>query len=85
VVYPNCTGQCVKKKENGIEEVCWSLCQCIEKAKREWQEARAMFNEVTEKEHIDSLIYKINACERKYIYLLNLAKNEKLNVFPGLR
>lgn len=40
--------------------------------------AKAQFDEAIDKDHIDSLIYKINYCERKFIYLLNLAKKEKL-------
>ena len=77
MAYPDCCGQCVVKRENGTEEFCSSLYLCIEKTKEEWQTAKAQFNEAVDKDHIDSLIYKINSCERKYIYLLNLAKKEK--------
>jgi len=78
LLYPDCCGQCIVKGEDGREEFCSSLYQCIEKVKEEWMNAKAQFDEAIDKDHIDSLIYKINYCERKFIYLLNLAKKEKL-------
>ena len=65
--------------------MCLSLNWCIEKAKQEWLDARAMFDEVTEKENIDAVIYKMDACERKYAYLLQLARRENLKGYPHLR
>jgi len=85
VVYPHCSGNCIGKREDGTDTVCSSLSLCIEKAKQEWLDTRAMFNEVTEKENIDAVIYKMEACERKYAYLLQLARRENLKGYPHVK
>lgn len=48
----------------------------IEEAKKEWQEARAYFNTVTEPDLIDHAIYTLGAAEKRYVYLLKKAREE---------
>ena len=42
----------------------------VEKARQEWQAAQSLFNNVIEKDLIDHAIFKMNAAERRYIFLL---------------
>lgn len=55
-----------------------SLVDLIDMAHREWEEARALFEEVKEPELVDHAIYAMEAAERKYVYLLKIAKKEKI-------
>ena len=56
------------------EEKYWRL---IEEAKKDWQEARAYFNTVTEPELVDHAIYALGAAEKRYVYLLKKAREER--------
>jgi hypothetical protein len=56
------------------EERYWRL---IEEAKKDWQEARAYFNTVTEPELVDHAIYTLGAAEKRYVYLLKKAREER--------
>jgi hypothetical protein len=55
-----------------------TLVELIEKAKEEWQDAKKLFDEVTDPDLIDHAIYRIESAEKKYMYLLKLANNEKI-------
>ncbi|HEY8391419.1 MAG TPA: DUF2508 family protein [Capillibacterium sp.] len=57
------------------EENYWRL---IEEARKDWQEARAYFNTVTEPELVDHAIYALGAAEKRYVYLLKKARDERL-------
>lgn len=46
----------------------------IEKAKREWNLARIQLNEMYEPELIDYAVYRLQAAERHYMYLLKRAE-----------
>ncbi len=50
----------------------------IENAKKEWQDAKNIFENVSEPDLVDYAIYKVEAAEQKYIYLL---KQYKYNNF----
>ncbi|HHT04952.1 MAG TPA: YaaL family protein [Hydrogenispora sp.] len=56
------------------EERYWRL---VEDAKKDWQEARAYFNTVTDPELIDHAIYALGAAEKRYVYLLKKAREER--------
>ena len=51
----------------------------IENAKREWEDAKNIFENVTQPDLVDYAIYKIEAAEKKYIYLLRQIKNSGTN------
>jgi len=51
------------------------LLRAIEKAHKEWQDARKMFNQVHDPDLIDHAIYTVEAAEKKYAYLIKKAKN----------
>lgn len=61
-----------------------TLQESIEAAKKDWQDAKKMFEEATNRDNIDALIHKINASERQYIYLLKLARCESIRAFPEI-
>lgn len=50
----------------------------IEDARREWQTAREYFNSVTDPDLIDYAIHTLGAAEKRYVYLLRRAREEKL-------
>lgn len=47
----------------------------IENAKREWEDAKNIFENVSQPDLVDYAIYKVEAAEQKYIYLLRQIKN----------
>lgn len=51
----------------------------IENAKREWEDAKNIFENVSEPDLVDYAIYKVEAAEKKYIYLLRQIKNGNTN------
>ncbi|HHZ02941.1 MAG TPA: YaaL family protein [Tissierellia bacterium] len=50
----------------------------IEKAKKEWEDAKNIFENVSHPDLVDYAIYKIEAAEQKYIYLLKQYRNGNL-------
>lgn len=54
----------------------------LENAKKEWEEAKNIFENVSEPDLVDYAIYNVEAAERKYVYLLRQIKeqNEKEKV-----
>ena len=63
------------KKEN----ISNDLYINIENAKREWEDAKNIFENVSQPDLVDFAIYKVEAAERKYVYLLRQIKNENTN------
>jgi len=51
----------------------------IENAKREWEDAKNIFENVSQPDLVDYAIYKVEAAEKKYIYLLRQIKNGNTN------
>jgi hypothetical protein len=49
----------------------------VEQARREWQDARLRFEQISDPDLIDHAIYSIEAAEQRYMYLLKKAKDEK--------
>lgn len=66
------------EEANRINEREFSLRELVELARRDWEQAKALFEEVSEPEMVDHAIYAIEAAERKYIYLLKRAKEERV-------
>lgn len=50
------------------------LVSTIDDARREWLSACSFFNEVSDPDLVDMAIYSMDAAEKRYIYLLKLAK-----------
>lgn len=53
-----------------------SLPEIIEQARREWQDAQAYYNTVTDTDLIDHAVYRIQAAEKRYVYLMKKARQE---------
>ncbi len=51
----------------------------IENAKKEWEDAKNIFENVSEPDLVDYAIYKVEAAEQKYIYLLKQYKYNNFN------
>jgi len=48
----------------------------VNQARTEWQNARQLFNDVSDPELVDYAIYREEAARRRYMYLLKQAKLE---------
>jgi hypothetical protein len=60
------------------------LLQLTENARREWQQAHAMFNEAKEPQLVDHAIHVLAAAEVQYSYYIRQAKKE-YQVTPGIQ
>ena len=63
-------------KSQKSHEVKNDLYANLESAKKEWEEAKNIFENVSEPDLVDYAIYNVEAAERKYVYLLRQIKNE---------
>ena len=70
-------GKMMTETELVYSEKELSLVDLVDRAHREWEQAKAFFEEAADPDLIDHAIYAIEAAERKYIYLLKLAQKEK--------
>ncbi|MBR4944195.1 MAG: DUF2508 family protein [Peptococcaceae bacterium] len=50
----------------------------LEEARKQWRNMQSVYNEVSDPALIDAVIYQVIAAERRYEYLLRLAKSESL-------
>ncbi len=55
-----------------------SLVALVDRAHREWMQAKAYFEEVDDPDLVDHAIYAMEAAEKKYMYLLKLARKENV-------
>lgn len=77
---------CVEQVKNWVKS-CWQgivvseekdeLMDNIIQAKEEWEQAKHFFQEAVEPEIIDYAIYRLDAAERKYMYLLDQARERE--------
>lgn len=51
----------------------------LENARKEWEDAKNIFENVSEPDLVDYAIYNVKAAEKKYVYLLRQIKNDNLN------
>ncbi|HKM01717.1 MAG: YaaL family protein [Tissierellia bacterium] len=51
----------------------------IESAKKEWEDAKNIFENVSQPDLVDYAIYKVEAAEQKYVYLLKQYKSNNFN------
>ncbi len=60
----------------GVRVAGQDISRLIEEAKKEWIRAQALFENVSDPEMVDHAIHLIMTAEKKYTYLLRLAKVE---------
>ncbi len=51
----------------------------LEEARDQWRNMQSIYNEVCDPALVDAVIYQVMAAERRYEYLLRLAKSESLS------
>jgi len=56
------------------------LVEAVENARREWQAARNLLDNVTDPRLIDYAIFAAGAAEKRYMYLLDEARRQGLRV-----
>lgn len=56
------------------------MLECVQKAMTEWCEAEQFFENVSEPELVDYAIFRIEACKKRYTYLLKKAKDMGIRV-----
>lgn len=71
-------------EKDGLASICMEvvavdLAQELEEAKCQWHNMQSVYNEVSDPALIDAVIYQVMAAERRYEYLLRLAKAESLS------
>lgn len=71
-------GFAMDEKNMVSDEKNFSLRELVELARREWEQAKNLFEEAKEPDLVDHAIYSMEAAERKYMYLLKRAKEEKV-------
>ncbi|EGO62539.1 hypothetical protein ALO_17781 [Acetonema longum DSM 6540] len=58
------------------------LPHILEQARQEWLQAQAMYNYVSDNDLIDHVVYQMQAAEKRYIYLLKLARQRGITRSP---
>lgn len=66
-----------KAVNQALDEEKNNISKEIELARKEWEYALKMFNEVSDPEVIDYIVYYIIAAERRYMHLLNKYKDRE--------
>ena len=60
---------------NGQSEENYDIYESIKKAKKDWDNAKNIFENVTNPDLVDYAIYNVDAAEKRYMYLLKQIKN----------
>lgn len=61
-------------KSQDLEQNKDNIYISVENARKEWQDARNIFENVTNPDLIDYAIYNVDAAEKKYTYLIKQVK-----------
>lgn len=59
------------------------LRESVEQAKRDWLCATAYFEQVSAPELVDYAVYQVKAAERRYMYLLQQARDHPAAMFDS--
>ncbi|HAP94029.1 MAG TPA: hypothetical protein DCM26_05335 [Desulfotomaculum sp.] len=59
-----------------------TLLKTIDESRQSWRYALQEFNLVAEQNLVDYITYKIIAAQKRYIFLLEQARNEGLTAWP---
>lgn len=60
---------------NGQSEETKDIYESLRKAKKDWDNAKNIFENVSNPELVDYAIYNVDAAEKRYMYILNQIKN----------
>lgn len=73
-------GEEYKTKETKAQDYNRSFVENIQTAKTEWEQARNYFSSVSDPDLVDYALYKMQASEAFYTYLIKRAKKEKIHI-----
>jgi hypothetical protein len=59
-----------------------TILEQMGEAKREWRDAQRYYNSVYDSDLVDHAVYMMQAAEKKYVYLLKLARREGVTCSP---
>lgn len=62
--------------EPGLKEEWEKVAEAIREAREEWLAAQRFFAEVTEPDLVDQAIYRLEAAERRYMYLWKVVRKQ---------
>ena len=58
------------------------LPHILEEARQEWLQAQALYNYVSDSDLVDHVVYQMQAAEKRYTYLLKLARQRGITHSP---
>ncbi len=68
----------IPQDEGVVEAEQPDMLEAVEEARRDWLVARAHFENVSDPELVDHAIYLMEAAQRRYMYVLKRARDEKV-------
>lgn len=68
----------LKKSTIDEQESKESLVTLVNRARFEWEQTQALFEEVQDPDLVDHAIYAMEAAKKKYVYLLKLARKDNV-------
>ena len=68
----------LENSQGRIEPHQMTMPELIEQARREWQDAQDYYNTVSDNDLIDHAAFRIQAAEKRYVYLMKRARHEGL-------
>lgn len=66
--------------EAGLAPGAPSFAEQVTEAKREWQQARLYFENVSDPDLVDHAIAVMHAAEKKYMYLVKVARDQGISL-----
>lgn len=70
------------EREKDPADALPDLLQTVEAARQEWLMTQAYYNNVSDPDLVDYAVYQLQAAEKKYIYLLKLARQQGITHSP---
>lgn len=68
----------IENSQGRAEPYQMTMPELIEQARREWQDAQDYYNTVSDNDLIDHAAFRIQAAEKRYVYLMKKARQEGL-------
>lgn len=76
----NLSNRVILEDDTGVASVHADFVDDVEKARREWLAAKAYFETVSDPDLVDHAIHLVTAAEKKYTYLLRLAREQGIQM-----
>lgn len=72
------------RQEMGPRNKIPGILEQMVQARKEWADAQGYYNSVCDSDLVDHAVYMMQAAEKKYVYLLKLARREGLTCSPAI-